>query len=536
MPSTFTHAGKVTDSLAHFKRRMRAQLVRAVGSFGRPQPSPDELLGELFQDVQLRHIYHDSMTFVDLVPASKMRQVLKIYKQERQNSNFDLTAFVHRHFKEYITAPQGYVTKPGQSIEQHINELWDVLTRETYQDSGSLLALPYPYIVPGGRFGAQWYWDSYFTMLGLAASDRWDLVDGMLKNFAFLIRKFGFIPSGNRTYYASRSQPPFFASMVQLLARRQGKAALVKYLPYLLREYRFWMKGNRRLTAEVPSFRRVVRLPSGELLNRYFDNKSTPRPESYREDVETAQRAKGQDPARIYLDIRAAAESGWDFSSRWLRDGQHLHTIHTTDILPVDLNCLLHYLEETIAEAYQLLKQPLLAQRYSQKAEARAKAIRQYCWSEEQQFFVDYDFSTQSQKPQLTLAGIYPLYVGIATPSQATAAAKTLQEKFLLPGGLTTTLIDSGQQWDLPNGWALLQWVAIEGLRQYKQDALADEITKRWIATNQKVYKTEGKLVEKYNVVRPGSAAGGGEYPLQDGFGMTNGVLMALLAQKSRKR
>lgn len=518
-------------SFRELRRQLRAHLTNAKGSFSRPQPSPDEILGELFQDVQLRRIYHDSMTFVDLLPAEKLRRVFKRYQLEREKPGFDLHTFVKQHFTEYLASPHHYTTKPGHTIQQHIRELWPVLTRETYKDAGSLLALPYPYIVPGGRFGAQWYWDSYFTMLGLAVEDEWNVVEGMVKNFAYLIRKFGFIPSGNRTYYLSRSQPPFFAHMVRLLAQKQGKGVLIKYLPYLLSEYRFWMKGNRQLTDEAPAFRRVVCMPDSELLNRYYDNKRSPRPESYKEDVETAQLASGREPTQVYLDLRASAESGWDFSSRWLADERHLHTIHTTDIVPVDLNCLLHHLEQTIAEAYDILKQPLLAKRYHRKAAARAEAIQKYCWSEELQFFVDYDFVLNTQKTNLTLAGVFPLYVGIASPAQAAAVAATLKQKFLQSGGLTATLINSGQQWDSPNGWALLHWVVIGALRRYSFDELADDIAARWLKTNKVVYKATGKIVEKYNVIDVGSVAGGGEYALQDGFGMTNGVLLALLAQ-----
>lgn len=515
------------------KRTVQSQLTKATGGFG-TKASPDELLGELFQDVQLRRVYPDGMTFVDLVPANKLRKVLKAYEIQRQNPKFNLHEFVEKHFKEYLSAANNYKTNPNHSIEQHINELWDVLTRENYTNKGSLVALPHPYIVPGGRFSAQWYWDTYFTMLGLAASDRWDLIEGMVKNFAFLIRKFGYIPSGNRTYYVGRSQPPFFSHMVRLLAKKEGKSTLVKYLPYLLVEQRFWMKGYKQLHELAPAYRRVVRMPDGSLLNRYYDNKRTPRPESYKEDVETAYSSPERIASQVYLDLRAAAESGWDFSSRWLKDGKNLSTIHTTDLIPVDLNCLMVQLEQTIAETYRMLKQPLLARRFKQKADERIAAIHKYCWSKEKGFFFDYDFVAKKQVNHYTLAAAFPLYAKIVTQKEADSVAAVLEEKFLEKGGLLTTPNESGQQWDAPNGWSALQWIAIEGLRNYGHKELADKIKKRWIATNMAIYKGEGKLVEKYNVVRVGHVAGGGEYSLQDGFGMTNGVLMALLGEDKK--
>lgn len=514
----------------HFKRKVQSQLTKATGGFGPTKPSPDELLGELFQDVQLRRIYPDGMTFVDLVPANRLRKILKAYEYQRQNPNFNLHDFVDKHFKDYLKSPDNYQTNPNHTIEQHVNELWDILTRENYNNKGSLIALPYPYVVPGGRFGAQWYWDSYFTMLGLATAGRYDLVEGMVKNCAFMIRKFGFIPSGNRTYYITRSQPPFFVHMIRLLAEQQGKrTTFIKYLPYMLVEYRFWMKGSKQLHELTPAYRRVVLMPGGEILNRYYDNKRTPRPESYKEDVETAYQAPDRIASQVYLDLRAAAESGWDFSARWFKDGKNLHTIQTTNLVPVDLNCLLVQLEHTIAETYRLLKQPLLAKRYQQRADDRAAAIRKYCWSKDNNFFFDYDLTEQKASNHFTLAGVFPLYAKIATEQQAEAVAKVIEEKFLKKGGLVTTTTTSGQQWDSPNGWSALHWITIESLRNYGHHDLAEEIKQRWIETNRLVYQSEGKLVEKYNVIRPGEVAGGGEYALQDGFGMTNGVLLALL-------
>lgn len=517
--------------LFNFKRSVKSQITKATGGLSPTKAPPDELLGELFQDVQLRRIYPDSITFVELVPANKLRKLLKEYEKERQNPTFDLHSFVKHHFKTFIEAAPTYTTNPNHTIEEHINELWNVLTYEVYRDRGSLMALPYPYVVPGGRYNAFFYWDTYFVMLGLAASNRYDMVEAMMKNYTFLIRKVGFIPTANRTYYLSRSQPPFFSQMIRLLAKKEGKTALVKYLPYMLAEYSFWMKGHKQLHRQAPAHRRVVMMPDGELLNRYYDNKRTPRPESYKEDVDTAHEAEDRIPSQVYLDLRAAAESGWDFSSRWLKDGKTLSTIHTTDLVPVDLNCLLYQLEQTITEAYKLLKQPLLAKRYKQKAEARHAAIQKYCWSSKRGFFFDYDYMAQERTEHLTLAGVFPLYAKVATEDQAAAVAQRLKDHFLKDGGLITTTAVSGQQWDAPNGWALLQWVTIEGLRNYGHHDLANEIKKRWIETNLAVYKTEHKLVEKYNVVQVGSVAGGGEYALQDGFGMTNGVLMALLSE-----
>ena len=513
--------------------KLTSALVSSAGVLMAVKKSPDEALGQLFHDVQAGQVYGDGKTFVDLIPKKRMKQINQEYMLARQDPNFDLKEFVKRHFYEFEFTKKSYDPNPELPVRDHIRNLWSVLERRNRKDRGSLIALPHKYIVPGGRFAEQFYWDSYFVMLGLVADKRWDLVEMMMKNYTYMIRKFGFIPTANRTYFLSRSQPPFFSHMVKLLAQHRGnRRTLAEYLPYMLAEHRFWMKGSGRLDEqEFKSFARVVKMPDGSLLNRYYDNKSTPRPESLREDVETSSGAFNRAADRVHLHLRAGAESGWDFSSRWFDDPSDITTIHTADIIPVDLNCLIYHLEMTIAQAYRLILQPRLAKRYQQKAERRAKAIEKYCWDENEGFYFDYNFHQQTSTRHLTLAGAFPLYVKIANSKQAAKVAEKLERDFLKPGGLVMTMYDNGQQWDAPNGWAPLQWTSIQGLRSYGFHRLSDEIKKRWTATNIGIYRRDGKLIEKYNVVDPHKLGGGGEYEVQDGFGWTNGVLAALLEE-----
>jgi alpha,alpha-trehalase len=510
--------------------KLKSTILASTGTFVRPQKSPDVGLGELFTDVQNNLIYADSKTFADLIPRRSMKLIQQEYLLEKQDPLFDLRDFVSRHFYAFDEHQTSYKTNPHNTVTEHIHELWNELERKNRCDRGSLIALPNTYIVPGGRFKEQFYWDSYFIMLGLAADGKWKTIEGMVKNYAYMIRKFGFIPTANRTYFLTRSQPPFFSHMVRLLARHKGSSVLVEYLPYMLLEYRFWMKGRSKLAkTEHKAFARVVEMPNGVMLNRYYDNKTTPRPESLHEDMSTAKDAPHRQSDRLFLHLRAAAESGWDFSSRWFHDAKDMRTIHTADIIPIDLNCLLYELEMTIAEAHQLCRQTLLAHRFQAAAERRAKAITSYCWNPQKGFFFDYNFHRGEQTPHLTLAAVFPLYAKIASTAQAKAVADRIEKDFLKPGGLTTTLVDTGQQWDAPNGWAPLHWVTIQGLRNYGHHALAGEIKSRWMKNNLKVFSKKRKLVEKYNVIDIHKLGSGGEYPLQDGFGWTNGVLTALL-------
>lgn len=492
--------------------------------------TPAELYQELFERVQSERVYQDGKTFVDAVPKSGTpASILERYRALNGTNAFDLRTFVTSQFEVALPSCSEYRTQAGQDVRVHIDRLWDVLTRVpgAQRPFSSLLPLPQRYVVPGGRFTEIYYWDSYFTMLGLEQSGRHELTTAMIDNFAYLIDQYGHIPNGNRTYYLSRSQPPFFAAMVELEAARAGAWVYEKRLAQLKREYAFWMDGAESL-APREAHRRVVRLADGEILNRYWDDRDTPREESYREDIETARRA-GRPAAEVYRNLRAAAESGWDFSSRWFADGKTLATIRTIEIVPIDLNSLLYQLERTIARACEVAVDAQCVDEMSARAEARKRAIVKYLWSERLGAFVDYDWRTGAQIEQVSAATLYPLYFGVADAAHARAVARTVRSQLLKPHGIVTTTIETGEQWDAPNGWAPLQWIAIEGLRRYGERTLAATIAQRWVAKNLEVYRATGKLVEKYNVSAPG-AGGGGEYPLQDGFGWTNGVLRRLLA------
>jgi alpha,alpha-trehalase len=416
------------------------------------------------------------------------------------------------------------------SIARHIDLLWDQLTRTSSEAPpfSSLLALPEPYVVPGGRFRELYYWDSYFTMLGLAESGRNDLVEHMVRDFAYLIDTYGHVPNGTRSYYLSRSQPPFFFAMVGLLNAQDPAIAYERYLPQLRREYAFWMQGEKGLKAGG-AHRRVVAMPDGEILNRYWDDSDAPRDESYREDTELA-RTTGRIPKQLYRDVRAAAESGWDFGSRWFADGSTLATINTTQIIPVDLNSLLFGLEEAIRTGCEHARDHACAAEFEHRGLARRAAVNRYLWDEAGGMYRDYRWSGRKAVPRISAATLYPLFVALASPTQAQGVAAAVSRDLLKAGGIVTTPQTTGQQWDAPNGWPPLQWIGISGLRRYAISPLADSVACRWMHNVNRVYVESDKLVEKYDVISTGKAGGGGEYPTQDGFGWTNGVMRKLMA------
>jgi len=505
-----------------------APRAQSVGPDDTPPPSIK--YGSLYQAVELASIFPDSKTFPDLVPSATPADIVAAYEAAKALPGFDLADFTSQYFSG--PTPAGPTIDPassGQPLLDYVASLWPALeqTTTTVPPYSTLLPLPYPYVVPGGRFREVYYWDSYFTMLGLEVDGRNELATDMLKNFAYEIDKYGHIPNGNRSYYLSRSQPPFFSLMVNLIAQNNGIATYTTYLPELQAEYDYWMQGeNEALPGRA--VRNVVRLLDGTVLNRYWDERAAPRDESYKEDVQTALQSS-RPPGEVWRNLRAAAESGWDFSSRWLADGKTLGTIRTLALLPPDLNSLLVNLEATLSEAYLLKGDEKSAAFYAQRAKTRTDAIQRLMWDAEDGVFTDYLWRQGKTTRAVTAATLYPLFLGVASPDQAQEVAGTVNGTLLQVGGLATSMVTSGQQWDAPNGWAPLQWIGVVGLLNYRFPVLAQEIATRWVSKNIAGYEQQAKLVEKYNVTTLGGDAGtGGEYATQIGFGWTNGVLLAL--------
>lgn len=472
---------------------------------------------DFYHAVQLAHLYPDSKTFADATPRLPLNELLASYASLKDEPDFDLKNFIETNFDIPQAFQANFISDRSKTVQEHIVDLWDELTRspDNIKAHSSLISLPEEYIVPGGRFREIYYWDSFFTIKGLKLSHP-KLAEKMVDNFAYLIDTIGFIPNGNRQYYMSRSQPPFFALMVNEISADEPQKAL-KYLPSLEKEYAYWMQDNKIVQVD------------GMTLNRYFDTGKTPRPESHREDYELAQDLSTQEEKEaLYSNLRTGAMSGWDYSSRWFADNQNLASIEVVNILPVDLNCLLFSLEKTLAKTYHLNGDNTKGELYEQKAEARKKAIQTLFWNKASQFFEDYHYINKSHTTRRSLAGGFPLFLSIASKEQAQGVKESLEKDFLKPGGFVTSLQNTGQQWDAPNGWAPLQWTTIVGLNNYGYTNVAKKATQNWLAISEKVYKNTGKMMEKYNVMDLSLAAGGGEYPNQDGFGWTNGVVLAL--------
>jgi alpha,alpha-trehalase len=377
-------------------------------------------------------------------------------------------------------------------VVKHAEEFWPRLIRFNPRQQGTLIGLPRPYLVPadGPMFEEMYYWDSFFMGLGLVGTEHEYLIFDMAENLAYLFRRFGIIPNGNRYYFLSRSQPPFFTSLIWLaydVKRKRGDADADRYLASMMRlaelEHDLVWMGTAQ-----PHYRQVF-----DGLSRYFDIN--------------------------FLDMLASCESGWDHSTRcsdlWLRH------------LPADLNAILYVREMDFARAADTLNKPKRAAQWRERAAARAQSMHRYMWDEAKGFYFDYDWAAQERHPHPSLAGFYPLWAGLPSAEQAERMVRTWLPQFDYPGGLVTTKEErAGRQWAFPNGWAPLQWIVVEGLERYGYVAEARRIMEKWCANCASVYAATGAMWEKYNVVSTGAGAEVGLYGSLAGFGWTNGVFV----------
>ncbi|MEN9964234.1 MAG: alpha,alpha-trehalase TreF [Bacteroidota bacterium] len=510
-------------------------------------PAPNELYGQLFIDVQMAHVFPDDKTFADCIAKMDPGIIINEY-ESADKSTLDLKQFVLDHFRLPTNPPAFNYIKQEKELSNHINSAWSILEREStgsYDPFGSLLEIPDSYFVPGGNFREIHYWDSYFTMLGLRENRQVEAIQFMVDNFAFTINQFGHIPIGHRTYFVSRTHPPFFAMMVEMLAELKGDFIYGKYLSAMEREYAYWMEGAKELKFGDAN-KRVVRLKDGTYLNRYWDDLDIPRAEYYSQDVAIVENCitsdlqnkkfesafaekRFSDSLRsiLYRNIRAADCSGWNLSSRWFSDGENLNSIETTEILPVDLNAMIVNMESIIIKARKI--------QGVKNAEAgfyKRGGFNAFFWNEKLNYYTDFQFKKYKKKDLITAAGMFPFCFDIedikAQKIKMGKASIVLQKNVLKPGGIVSVARNSGQQWDAPNGSAPIQWMTVMGLDRCGQKDLAKDISLRWIKRNDMEFERTAKVLPMYNVEDLKFEAGSKNNQGLDGFGWTNGVYLAM--------
>jgi len=431
-----------------------------------------------------------------------------------------------------------------------------------------LLYLPNKYVVPGGRFNEMYGWDSYFIILGLLRDGRIDLARGMVENFFFEIEHYGAILNANRTYYLTRSQPPFLSSMVLAVyeaEKEKGKtdaAWLEHAYPYLTKDYSMWIRephlagttglaryydfGNgpppEGLQDESGFYRKVVSYfmvhpedADHYLVEQQKEQTADASGSSYTItvcDLATTKARPECEPERTirlstdyYKGDRSMRESGFDISFRFGAYGAATH-----HFAPVCLNSLLYKTETDMDQISVRLGKFSEGKLWRVRATTRRSRMQQYQWDADKGFFFDYDFTAGKKSTYQYLATFYPLWAGLATPEQAAAVAKNLPA-FEHPGGLAMSTFKSGAQWDLPYGWAPVELLAIQGLRRYGFNADADRASSEFLSTVIDNFQREGTIREKYNVVtRTSDSQVEYGYSINVvGFGWTNAAFLELL-------
>ena len=436
-------------------------------------------------------------------------------------------------------------------------------------DPPGLLYLQSKYVVPGGRFNEMYGWDSYFIIRGLVRDNRIDLARGMVENFFFEIEHYGAVLNANRTYYLTRSQPPFLTSMIlavydaQKSTGHEDRAWLEKAYKYATRDYALWT--------------REPHLAGSTGLSRYYDFGNGPAPESLKDETGhlsqvaayfLAHPGEGRGylvPAKsgelsqalvgplfglqvcettatmarsdcvsagsaalstdYYKGDRAMRESGYDISFRFGPFGAATH-----HYAPVCLNSLLYKTEEDLARMSDMLGHKEEAADWRKRAEDRKERIQTYLWDAKRGMYFDYDFEKQLQSSYEYVTTFLPMWTGIATPDQARAIMKNLSV-FEKPGGLVMSPYESGGQWDYPYAWAPNQLLADEGIRRYGFKDESDRVSYEFLSTVAENFRRDGTIREKYNAVTRSSETQvtAGYHMNIVGFGWTNGVFLALL-------
>lgn len=526
--------------------------------------------GSLLDAVQNSGIFNDSKTFVDMPLKQDPEIILEAFSQLATPLEPSvLRSFVAQYFGEpgeelHAWTPPDFVKRPPllESIADEelrnwsldLNELWKVLGRiqdaDVYKhpERHSALKRRFGMIVPGGRFRETYYWDSYWIVRGLLASSMVETARGVVENLLDDVRNFGFVPNGGRIYYLDRSQPPFLTEMALAIhATSPNMTWLASVVPVLEKEYNFWMDPLQGHYIPI-SYHGDVKL------NRYSSSEESPRPESYAEDLATgieAEKTLRRRRQEVWKGLRAGAESGWDFSSRWMDAASggaaNLTTVDASAVVPVDLNCVLYRIELGLSQIHSELMNASGSVFYKAAALQRKQYMDIILWNRTSNSYRDFLLVTGRHSAIVSLSDYSaPLWAGLMGPEQDAArdvavssTLVSLQKAGLLhSGGGSTTTLMSGQQWDAPNAWAPLQLMLVEGLdalATVEAKHIADKLASNWLHSGLVAWKKTRVMYEKYNAFKPGYTGGGGEYHPQIGFGWTNGVALVLLLRENAR-
>ncbi len=514
--------------------------------------------GRLLDTIQRARLFPDSKTFVDLklkhpdTTVSENFKSIPAPQSKRELKKFIVENFSLEHEQEFDSwKPRDWVENPAflngvkdkalLHVGYEVNKLWKLLSRKCSEDLKenpnrySKVYLPHGFVMPGGRFREIYYWDTYWIIRGLLISEMYESVRGILENFIFQINEFGFIPNGTRKYYRRRSQPPFFTSMMSKYIEATNDMPFLKtHIDFMEKELKFF--EERRSLKYTHNQKEYT-------VFRYFADCVGPRPESYAEDIEAAEKLFDNDKDReeFYLHMKAAAESGWDFSSRWFIDAKkgnadQLSNAKTCYIIPVDLNALMYKNYKLMEEFHSQLGNEEKCLEYGRRAADLLRTVNELLWDPLEKMWFDWDMLNHIRRKYFYSSNLVPLWAEAYPPEKRSRVGKCAVLYLLRTGatthegGIPASLQHTSQQWDW-NVWPPLQHMIVSGLNKTKNihaQRLAFQIARNYtLVTMTSCRKGDACMIfEKYDPVVRGAAGGGGEYEVQIGFGWTNGVLI----------
>ncbi|KAH7382719.1 Six-hairpin glycosidase-like protein [Phaeosphaeria sp. MPI-PUGE-AT-0046c] len=596
---------KTSLSVALLASARTATALYVNGSVVAPCDSPIYCYGEVLKEIELARPFADSKTFVDLPTIRPLDEVLTAFQNLSRpiRNNTELNNFLTTYFgkagSELEALPADDLeVKPDfleavnssivEDFTRQVIDIWPDLTRR-YVGAGnctgcvsSFLPVNRTFVVAGGRFREPYYWDSFWIIEGLLRSKGsfTQIAENIIENFMDLVEEIGFVPNGARRYYENRSQPPLLTQMVRVYVEyTQNYTLLERALPILELEYDFWVK-NRTVTLE--------RAGQNYSLNHYAVENTQPRPESYYEDYVTANNQtyynkKGQqfnasralnetEKATLYSNLASGAESGWDYSMRWVKNPSDaisdtsfpLRSLNTVNTIPVELNSILYHNEMTIASFHQRGGNYSAARQWASLAANRSEAMTALLWNTEHYSYFDYNLTSSAQNvytladntsTPLATAGapagqqiwfqisqFYPFWTG-AAPDSIKSDPSAMRRVFarveeLLDtraGAIAATNLVSGQQWDEPNVWPPLQYILMQGLLSTPLDVVEgqdDETTEDYIWTQELALKLAQRYVDSlYCTWRVTGGAVEGEQQLPGAQG--NGTIFEKYADES---
>ncbi|KAI1086157.1 glycoside hydrolase family 37 protein [Rostrohypoxylon terebratum] len=572
------------------------------GSTISPCDSPLYCQGDVLKQIELAQPFSDSKTFVDLPTKAPLDDVLAAFNKLAQplSNNTELNNFLSTYFgdagselaqvpRDQLEVNPTFLDKIDDSVvKQFVSKvigIWPDLTR-TYVGAGnctgcvdSFIPVNRTFVVAGGRFREPYYWDSFWIIEGLlrTGGSFTQISRNIIENFLDFVDQFGFVPNGARVYYLNRSQPPLLTQMVKIYVDYTNDTSLVgRALPLLIKEHNFWIENR---TTPIRSGNQTF------YLTRYGVQNTEPRPESYREDYITANNKSyysnsgiiypethalnESEKAELYANLASGAESGWDYSSRWIttpsdaaRDVYFpLRSLNTANVIGVDLNSILYANEITIANYLHATGNDSLAAEFEEMAKNRSTAMYSLMWNDKYMSYFDYNLTSGSQNiyvpsdsdttptqkadaPQgyqvfFHIAQFYPFWLG-AAPAQLRdnplavkfafqRVSDLLSEK---AGAVAATNYMTGQQWDQPNVWPPLQYVLIKGLVETPATFGRDDPS--YIATQDLALKLAQRYLDSTFCTWRATGGSTDETPQLEGFGPgDNGIMFEKYADNS---